>query len=139
MTLVVDASIAAAWRIPDEQNEPANAVLRRLIEQFALVPALFWFEVRNLFLVAERRKRMPSGGAMLAMAMLRQLPLDDQHTDTDYQVLFLAAKHALSAYDASYLALAMDHRLPLATADRRLAAAARAEAIEILGPLSNPL
>ncbi|RUX65866.1 VapC toxin family PIN domain ribonuclease, partial [Mesorhizobium sp. M2A.F.Ca.ET.040.01.1.1] len=35
------------------------------------------------------------------------------------------------------LSLALERTLPLATLDRRLAAAARAEGVEILGPLVN--
>ena len=39
-------------------------------------------------------------------------------------------------YDATYLALAIDKALPLATLDKPLAAAARAEKVPILGPLA---
>jgi predicted nucleic acid-binding protein len=51
--------------------------------------------------------------------------------------LTLAARRALSAYDASYLALALQLALPLATADQRLAAAARIEGVAVLGPLAG--
>ena len=40
----------------------------------------------------------------------------------------MAAKHSLSAYDANYLSLALENGRALATVDRRLAAAAIAEA-----------
>ncbi|CVI16186.1 hypothetical protein AGR1A_Cc20819 [Agrobacterium fabacearum CFBP 5771] len=36
-------------------------------------------------------------------------------------------KHALPAYDAAYLSLAISHNVPLATHDRKLAAAAKLE------------
>ena len=51
-------------------------------------------------------------------------------------VLGLATTHGLSAYGAAYLALAIARQLPLATLDKRLAAAAHSEAIEIRGPLA---
>jgi predicted nucleic acid-binding protein len=47
----------------------------------------------------------------------------------------LAIKHALSAYDAAYLHLALREHAPLATLDKKLAAAAEAEGVIVLGPL----
>ena len=44
------------------------------------------------------------------------------------QVLPLAARHALSSYDAAYLELALRKNAPLATLDAGLARAARAAA-----------
>ncbi|WP_108724312.1 PIN domain-containing protein [Phyllobacterium zundukense] len=73
------------------------------------------------------------------MARLRRLNLKDLDIDGDRAILSIALKHNLSAYDAAYLALAIDQSLPLATNDRKLAAAARAEAVKILGPLNNAL
>jgi len=102
------------------------------------VPSLFWFETRSLFLNAERRGRLKAGEAALSMAQLRGLPLQDEGAGADRLVLALAARRALSAYDASYLALAVQLALPLATADQRLAAAAAAEGVAVLGPLANP-
>ena len=48
-------------------------------------------------------------------------------------VLRLARKHGLSAYDALYLELALHKEADLATADRALAAAARAEGVRVVG------
>ena len=45
----------------------------------------------------------------------------------------LAERFALSAYDAAYLELAQRHRLPLATLDRDLRAAATALGLTVLG------
>jgi predicted nucleic acid-binding protein len=49
-------------------------------------------------------------------------------------VLALARQHALSAYDAAYLELALRLSLPLATLDRRLQAAATAAGVAIYSP-----
>jgi predicted nucleic acid-binding protein len=68
------------------------------------------------------------------MTRLRRLPLEDAGPGQDSAVLGLAIRHRLSACDASYMALAVERALPLATLDRRLAAAARAEHLEVLGP-----
>jgi predicted nucleic acid-binding protein len=137
VTVVVDASIAAAWVLPDEQNADANAVLLRLNATGDVIPTLFWYEALNLCLLAERRRRIRIGEA--CHGRLRQLNLHVRDMEDDHVLLSIALKHRLSAYDAAYLAMAVGQNLPLATSDRRLATAARTEAIVILGPLSNPL
>lgn len=71
------------------------------------------------------------------MERVRRLPLEDAGVGSDGLVLLLASKHMLSAYDAAYLALAMNRSLPLATLDRKLAAAARKQDIRILGPFAH--
>jgi predicted nucleic acid-binding protein len=136
--VVVDASIAAAWFLPDECNDAADQLMADLRSAPGRVPSLFWFETRNLFLTAERRGRLAAGEAALSMAQLRGLPLQDEGAGGDPLVLALAARHAISAYDASYLALAIQLALPLATTDKRLADAARLEGIDVRGPLASP-
>jgi predicted nucleic acid-binding protein len=133
--MVVDASLAASWVLPDEYNEAADTVLNQLTGAVARVPTLFWHELRNILLVAERRSRLPQGGAEAALLRLRRLPIDEAGAGSDAAVLALAAKHALTAYDAAYLALAIADRLYLATIDRALAEAARHESVPLLGPL----
>jgi len=46
-------------------------------------------------------------------------------------VLPLARKHGLSAYDAAYLELAIRHRAPLSTLDEKLRRAAKVAGITI--------
>ena len=133
MAVVIDASIAAAWFLPDEKNNAADVILHSLRTNTGHVPALFWFELRNLFLVAERRGRLKQGEALLSMTQLRRLPLRDEGSGPDAIVLNLAGIHSLSAYDASYLALAVQLAMPLATTDQWLANAARAEGLAVLG------
>jgi predicted nucleic acid-binding protein len=137
MPFVLDASIAAAWFLPDEENDAADHLMSELRSTVSYVPSLFWFETRNLFLMAERRGRLRAGEALLVMTQLRALSIEDAGSGGDGRVLELAARHGLSGYDASYLALAMARDVPLATGDRRLAAAARAEGVVLVGSLKN--
>ena len=48
-------------------------------------------------------------------------------------VLALARTHRLTVYDAAYLELALRVDAPLATLDRKLAAAARAAGVPLVG------
>lgn len=137
MAFVLDASIAAAWFLPDVQHDAADRLMSDLRTTVGSVPTLFWFETRNLFLMAERRGRLRSGEALLLMTQLRGLSLEDAGSGSDGLILDLASRYALTGYDASYVALAKTEGLPLATADRKMADAARSEDITILGPLEH--
>ena len=53
-------------------------------------PSLFWFETRNLFVMAERRGRLQPGEAATTMAQLRDFPILDEGTGNDRLVLALA-------------------------------------------------
>jgi predicted nucleic acid-binding protein len=137
MSFVLDASIAASWFLPDEQSEAAERLIGALGISPGLVPSLFWFEARNLFVMAERRGRLGSGSALAATLKLRSLPLNDGGIGNDVSIIDIALRHGLSGYDASYVTLARSSNMPLATADRKMAAAARSEGISIVGPLEH--
>ena len=88
-------------------------------------------------LMSERRGRISAGGALVNMERVRRLPLDDAGIGGDGYVLLLSANHTLSAYDAAYLALAINRNISLATLDRKLAAAARKEGVTVFGPFAH--
>jgi len=135
-TFVLDMSIAAAWLLPDEASPHADVLLANAQGRPLHIPSLFWHEARHVLLTAERRGRIAEGEAILGMARLRRLPWVEAEEERDDVLLTLAARHQLTTYDATYLTLALAQTLPLATADKRLAAAARAEAVPVLGPLA---
>ena len=129
MPFVPDASVAAAWVLPDEEAALAELALGRLGNDTAKVPDVFWHELRNLLLSAERRGRIARRHADVSMERLRQLPIHCPRETDDRHVLALARAHRLTAYDASYLALAIREGCALASLDRRLAEAAAAEGV----------
>jgi predicted nucleic acid-binding protein len=132
MPIVVDACIVGAWALPDENVELANRVLRAVPEAGIVVPALWWFEVRNILVVQERRGRLKEPQTASFLAVLRRLPTETDAVPDEASVLNLARRHRLTVYDAAYLELARRRGLPLATLDRRLAAAAAGEGIALL-------
>jgi predicted nucleic acid-binding protein len=135
MSFVIDASMAAAWLLPEEYSDAAEIVISSITAPCP-IPSLFWFEIRNILAMSERRGRIGNGGALVGMERIRRLPLDDAGIGGDGSILLLAAGHALSAYDATYLALAGNRGVAIATLDRKLAAAARKEGIAVLGPFA---
>lgn len=134
MAFVINASMAAAWRLPEEFSDAAETEIAS-IEAPCPIPS-FFFEIRNILATAERRGRIDSGGALLGMERVRRLPLDDAGIGGG-SIFLLAANHGPSASDAAYLALAINRIVPLATLDRKLAAAARKEGVAMLGPLAH--
>jgi predicted nucleic acid-binding protein len=136
MSFIIDASMAAAWLLPEEFSTEAEDVIGSITAPCP-IPSLFWFEIRNILAMSERRGRIGAGDALVGMERIRRLPLEDAGIGSDGLVLLLASKHTLSAYDAAYLALAMNRSLPIATLDRKLAAAARKQDIRILGPFAH--
>jgi len=137
MPFVVDASVAACWFMPDERHPVADAAYRRIGLDPAVTPSLWWFELRNVLIVSERRGRMDSTKTARVLRLLRGLPV---MVDTDVEedaLMQLARRHRLTIYDAAYLELALRRGYPLATLDAELAVAARAEAVPLIGEGQN--
>jgi predicted nucleic acid-binding protein len=133
MAFVVDASIVGCWCFPDEADALADLAFQRVHAEGAIVPALWWFEVRNLVVMAERRGRLEPTGAAEFLADLEDLPVRIDREPHGETILALARAHRLTVYDAAYLELARRLDAPLATLDRALAAAARAASVPLLG------
>lgn len=130
MALVVDASVA---RPLGEPNDVAALTRAKLRNEGALVPALWWFEVRNVLVINERRGRISETDADRTLREWRQLDLTLDRSPDETVVIALARRHRLTLYDAAYLELALRERLELATLDAALAEAARREGIAVTG------
>lgn len=133
--LVIDASVALAWALADEDGPLANHVMARMGETVFQVPGHWHLEVMNSLLTAERRGRIEPEGTAFAVHLFQQIdmlidPWTSSHAmGTSY---FLAAKHRLTLYDAAYLELALRLGHPLATLDQKLAKAAEEEGVVIV-------
>lgn len=133
MAFVLDCSITMAWLFPDEANAATYQLRDSLVEDSAFVPALWPVEVGNVLLMATRRRRIARNEWERIREDLSELPISIDPVSTDRvwsAALELADTHRISLYDAVYLELALRLRLPLATLDRALAAAARDAGVE---------
>jgi predicted nucleic acid-binding protein len=133
MPLVIDASVVAAWHFPDERSAAGDSIMARLESDRARMPALWWFEVRNVLLIGERRGRTLPEHTEQFFDFLRRLPIEIVPVPEELAVLNLARRHQLSFYDAAYLELAQRERIALATLDRALVRAATAEGVPLIG------
>ena len=96
------------------------------------MPCLWWFEVRNILVVSERRQRVTENQTATFLRALSRLRLRTDSLPDDDAVLRLARRRKLSVYDAAYLELAQREGLPLATLDTRLRMAAVAEGVAVV-------
>lgn len=132
MALVLDASVAACWLLPDEMHEVADKARAILQTRRGNVPAMWWFEVHNLFVMAERRKRVDADWTENAIGLIAEMPVDIDRDASAGAIVNLARKHRLTFYDAAYLELAIRKSVPLATLDAALIDAAKAEQVKLL-------
>ena len=133
MPFVLDSSVTATWCFPDEEHETAEAAFNLLGDDEAWIPTLWWFEIRNILVVNERRGRIDAAGSAEFLGELGRLSIRIDGNPDGETVLALARKQRLTIYDAAYLELARRLDLPLATLDHALAAAARAEGVALVG------
>lgn len=122
MAFVLDASIAVAW-VAGKQATPYSLRIRRLAKREAIhVPAALWrLEVLNAIRQLERRKNVSPQAADTAVELLGSLLVAEHAEERSFREMFeLARRYDLSSYDARYLALAQDLRLPLACKDGSL-------------------
>lgn len=142
MSLVLDCSVTLAWLLPDEDAQPAQAVLDRVVASRAWVPSLWRLEVANSLQSAVRRKRID---AAFRDASLADLDLLNIQTDRDTdrfawnETLHLADTCRLTVYDAAYLELARRLSLPLASQDEPLRSAAAKCKVPLLGKRGDKL
>lgn len=133
MPFVLDASVAACWCFHDEDDPRADAAYDLLYDEYALVPLMWWFEVRNVVLLGERRQRISEDHASSFLDRLDRCTIEFAALSDHAPILALARRHRLTFYDAVYLELAQREGIALATLDDQLATAARAEGIALIG------
>ena len=124
---VLDASVALKWAIPSA-NETFSAESLQLLKRYAdgeidfVVPDIFWAEVGNVLWKGVRQRRWPR---VLAESAALELRERNFHTVSSHSLmadaLEVARMHDRSVYDCLYVALAIQFKIEMITADERLA------------------
>jgi predicted nucleic acid-binding protein len=120
MTLVIDASVAVKWFLPEALSDRADAILAGRVELIA--PELAPVEIMNVAWKRMARGQITPAQAgdicqRAALPYTRLTPLRDLWPRA--AEMMLALDHPI--YDCLYLALAEAAACPLVTADERLA------------------
>ncbi len=135
--IVVDASVALAWCFPDETSDYADDVLVALKTNVVKVPSIWAIEIANAILVGERSKRIKPVDVLRFEQLIGALNVvENSQTvkENVANVLPLARKFKLTAYDAAYLDLSARLGAPLATLDNVMQKACRAAGVKLFMP-----
>lgn len=136
--VVVDASVAVKWYVPERGSAEAAALLEggsHLIAPDLLVP-----EFGNTLWKKSIRGELRAGEARTIVGAFLAVPPVTLHSSALLlqAALEIALKFGRTAYDALYLALAVAEDCPFITADDTLVRAVRRTAMrEFVRPLSR--
>jgi len=135
MPLVVDASVALAWALPDESSAYADAALAVVEREGLRVPDLWAREIANGLALAHRRNRITPTDERAFLTALSHLSIAVEDSPSALTVIrdgtAAAIRYGLTAYDAAYVDLASREKLTLATLDVAMRKAAQQSGIPI--------
>lgn len=138
MNFVLDASVTMCWLFLDGKPVERSYALKVLsaMEQAqtsALVPVTWALEVSNVIARAETKGLVTEAQSEAFVEMLKGVEIVADPTTFSRALsdtLQVARRYRLSAYDASYLELAMRQGLALATLDQALQKAAKSAGVK---------
>lgn len=134
MTIVIDASVAVQWVLPESMSELAG----QLRSERLIAPALWLVEAANAIWKRYIRREMSVDQAVARLAELSTAPVTSLPVEPYVPAaLRMAAAFNHPVYDCLYLAVAIQHQTHVVTADRRFAAigaeASVADRVRLLG------
>jgi predicted nucleic acid-binding protein len=111
-----------------EQQEELVPEAEELLDSYQrnetgfVVPDIFWLELGNVLWTAVRRETISAENAMSALTSVRDLEIPTVPSfDLVPQALSYGLKYRRTVYDCLYVALAVQSKNDLITADERLA------------------
>jgi predicted nucleic acid-binding protein len=125
--LVLDASVAIKWAMPSA-GEPLTDEALRLLRRYVggelefIVPDVFWAELGNVLWKGTRQRRWRQDEAEAVAADMRARDFATVPSGVLLsEALRIAFAHDRAVYDCLYVALAVQSRSELITADEHLA------------------
>lgn len=120
--VVVDASVAIKWFVPEIHAAAARRLLREGI--VLLAPDLIWAEVANALWCKWREQELPAEAVEGILNDFRRYPLRITSGESLYDMAWPVAvaagpRSGRTFYDSLYLALGTSNGCPLVTADLR--------------------
>jgi predicted nucleic acid-binding protein len=128
--LVIDASVAIKWYVPEDRSSEAVAVLSSGAD--LLAPELLVAELGNIVWKKRRRGELTLDEATtIVQAFVTACPVELRPTFPNLDHAFrIAAAFNRTVYDSLYLALAVTEHCPLLTADEHLYHALQGSALQ---------
>jgi predicted nucleic acid-binding protein len=108
MPFVLDNSVVCGWFLENQATPYSDAIIERLRDDRAAVPALWELEFTNVMRSACLRRRMTAEAAKRGVAQIVSLPIDVEWQPVPAsELLALALRFGLSTHDAACLELAL--------------------------------
>ena len=139
MNFVLDNSVTMRWFFGDGKPQElayAGKVLEAMKVANAIVPATWGLEVANVIARAEAKALVTEARSGAFLEMLDGVSIEVDAATFAHAlgtILQLARRYKLSAYDASYLELALRRGIALATLDGDLQKAAKKAGVKKFG------
>lgn len=134
-TIIIDASVAAKWLLPDEYDPRANIVKKAFKDReiAVAVPTLIFYEINNLLKSAVLSKRISLKDSVDFYKNFINLGFT-VHWSKELlrKTLQKALNLNISSYDAAYVVLAENLQIPLFTADEKLVKKAKSSLVKNL-------
>ena len=119
--IVADTNVIAYLLMPGDFTEQARTAYET--DPNWVAPLLWRSELRNVLVTAVRERQLPLHRAIELMKLAIELMRHGEYEVQSEEVLRLAEESGCSAYDCEFVALSKELRIPLVTADKRLAKA----------------
>lgn len=129
--IVIDCSYMLAMVMPDEKRPDS---IREAAAGRLLVPSIWAYEVANALRNGLRRQRVTDDQVFAVCTRIEGFRIEQVGSvEAGVRQRFIAAhQHALTAYDAAYIDLALQLRCALATLDAALAQVARRIGLRVI-------
>lgn len=133
MDFVLDGSTALRWCFASQRTSESDEILRRMPSSHAVVPAVWPLEIANAIYRESNKKSITPAVGLLFFERLESFPITVAPPISEPRMLFESARrHLLSAYDASYVLLAVELGIPLVTQDIQMRRAAIRAGVPLL-------
>jgi predicted nucleic acid-binding protein len=116
--IVVDTNLVYSFFINGDRSEAADEIIER--DRDWLAPPLWRSELRNALVKSIRGNLLDLEEAFGIMVEAESMMSGSEFDAASADVLELALTSGCSAYDAEFVALARDLRVPLVTTDKEL-------------------
>lgn len=138
-TIIIDASVAAKWLLPDENDPIANIIKKKFADREIeiSVPTLIFYEINNLLKSAVLSKRISINNSIEFYDNFLSLNFT-VHWSKELlkNALQKALDFNISAYDAAYVVLAESLQVPFYTSDAKLVKQAKSPFVKLLADYS---
>lgn len=134
--IVVDSSFLVPALVDEEHSSFVSKVLFGRLEDALIAPSLLPLEIASVLQKKWRQGKitLPQRAAIVEGLLGLGLELQPASGWEDLAVLTLCDRHGLTPYDGAYLLLAIEEGAAVASLDKDLARAARAEGLSVHCP-----